>query len=410
MKNKILLFLLLIVSAINGSYGCWILDPTYDFTFKALFGENGPDVEVSTGHKTKQKITAKQRLISFLNSLLNVDPFNIKIMDLEYLNTDTTNTLGDRLIFDVRCKCSQKKRGVTVDYNIDIEMQKASQEGYFTRITNYSARLLDINQKQGSKNRQKVIVISILDCILPNCENDVAFLVAPFKQTLYGVNEGNDMFTLADDTMFHLGIQLPLFVQKLGTETEGIYTNKWLPFLGSRRMAENNGISIKKGRYDSDYASQVKDPELKSAVQLMQNYAIKTTPKEEEIILKDEMKVDLLAERERQIAEKERQIAEKDEKIKEQEQVLQNLNQSLNQEKLKNTLVRDIKKYKAITKPKGPKQQYKFAKRLKGLEIKELKKLLNEKQKNNKVAKAYFKAIRSAKACFDENSMEEEEL
>ena len=142
----------------------------------------------------------------------------------------------------------------------------------------------------------------------------------------------------------------------------------------------------------------------------MQNYAIKTTPKEEEIILKDEMKVDLLAERERQIAEKERQIAEKDEKIKEQEQVLQNLNQSLNQEKLKNTLVRDIKKYKAITKPKGPKQQYKFAKRLKGLEIKELKKLLNEKQKNNKVAKAYFKAIRSAKACFDENSMEEEEL
>ena len=61
--------MLLIVSAINGSYGCWILDPTYDFTFKALFGENGPDVEVSTGHKTKQKITAKQRLISFLNSL-----------------------------------------------------------------------------------------------------------------------------------------------------------------------------------------------------------------------------------------------------------------------------------------------------------------------------------------------------
>ena len=33
-----------------------------------------------------------------------------------------------------------------------------------------------------------------------------------------------------------------------------------------------------------------------------------------------------------------------------------------------------------------------------------------EKQKNNKVAKAFFKAIRSAKACFDENSMEEEEL
>ena len=408
MKNKILLFLLLIFSAINGSYGCLILDPTYDFTFKALFGENGPDVEVPTGHKTKQKITAKQRLISFLNSLLNMNPFNIKIRDLEYLNTDTTNTLGDRLIFDVRCKCSKEKNGITVDYNIDIEMQKASQEGYFTRITNYSARLLDINQKQDSKNRQKVIVISILDCILPNCENDVAFLVAPFKQTLYGVNDENDMFTLADDTMFHLGIQLPLFVQKLGTGTGEIYTNKWLPFLGSRRMAENNGTPIKKGRYDSDYASQVKGPELKSAVKLMQNYATNTTSSEEEMILKEEQKVDLLA-------EKERLIAEKDGKIKEQEQALQNLNQNLNQEKLKNILVRDIKKYKKATndnptKPKKLEQKYKFAKRLKGLEINELKGLLSENQWRSKAAKAYFKAIGAAKVCFDENSMEEEEL
>ncbi len=390
MGNKVMV-LLLMFSVVKECFACWILDPTYDFAFKALFGEGGPATTVDG-----QIVTAKQRLISFLNSLLENEPFSICVKDLSYLNTDTLNTLGDRLIFDIRCKCSKKVKGVWVDYNIDVEMQKGSQDVYFSRITNYSSRLLDISQKQTSKSRQKVIVISILNCILNNCDNDVAFLVGPFKKTLYGVDETVNTYTLVDDTILHLGVQLPLFMNKISTNTGGIYSNKWLPFLGSRLLAEKNG-SIKHGRYESDYASKVESRELKSAVNLMQNYAKNATPEQEEMILRADMAVNLLAEKDEALAEKDRKL-------------------------LKNTLLQDIRKYNEATKPKPvlERKKYQFARNLKGIKIEDLKKMLSGKQLNSVKAINYFQEMECQNEAFeggkadgiqyDDKSMEEEDL
>lgn len=79
-------------------------------------------------------------------------------------------------------------------------------------------------------------------------------------------------------------------------------------------------------------------------------------------------------------------LAERDKRIKEQEQALQ----ILNQERLKNILFRDIRKYNS-KKPKKSEQAYKFAKRLKGMEINQLRELLSEKQQKKKLYKLISK-------------------
>ena len=240
--SKILLIVLLFAKQAMGIY---IVDPTYDFSFKALFGEVGNE---------REKEESKTRLISFLNSILNEDPFNIKINNLEYRNLDTQNTNGSMLRFDVRCFCTKQVNREKVDFEMDVEMQKSNQEDYFQRIVKYSARLLDIYKKREHKSPQiRVIVISILDCVLDNCKEDVIFRVGNFKKTLEGMDpKQNGKAELIDDTITHIGIQLPLYVQKIKNGIDIKYKdNPWLHLLASRRISKGEDCELVDcGKYD----------------------------------------------------------------------------------------------------------------------------------------------------------------
>jgi len=274
------LLFIIILLGINTLKGCYIVDPTYDFSFKALFGEEGGE-------------DAKKRLIAFLNSILNEDPFDIEITRVEYKSLDTQNSNGNVLRFDIRCFCTKQINNQKIDFEIDVEMQKSKQKDYFQRITRYSSRLLDIYKKrEQSAPGINVIVISILDCILDNCEDDIVFRVGSFKEIIEGRNpEQKGTTKLIDKTMTHIGIQLPLYVEKIKAGEDVKYKNNpWLHLLGSRRI--KNGVdcdSVSSGKYDFNDAlvtGDGVDKNIKSAMQKLNNMAKKENAEYEESIMR----------------------------------------------------------------------------------------------------------------------------
>ena len=369
---------LIFILSIGQGFGCEIIDPTYDYVFKNLFGQNGPVVD---------GITGEQRLISFLNSILGKKPFSIHISSLEYLNLDTMNASGNRIIFDIRCVC-KKEEGKEIEYNLDIKMQRVSQSDYFTRITNYSSQLLNESRNE-HKGKTKVIIISILDCTLPGCEEDVIFQTGTFKTTVLSFSKKAKTPKLVDDTMLHVGIQLPLYAQKV--QEKGMqkpYDNEWLRLLASRRIDHQiNSQRIEGGKYNSNLKPN--QTEVKSALKLLNNYATNTTSHLNEAIARFD----------REFIDLNKELAIKDQQL-----------QAARRKVRKNTLISDIKRFNKGHKDKRPKsvgeKKHKFAKELKGMNREDIENLLKPKQRNK--AEAYLKALFSENASFEEKSMDED--
>ncbi len=303
MKIKQLVFITLLLAK-QAIWGCYIVDPTYDFAFKVLFGG------VEEG--------SKERLISFLNSILNEKPFNIVIHNIEYKNLETQNSIGNVLRFDVRCSCTKQVNGKKVDFELDVEMQKSKLDDYFQRITRYSARLLDIYKGREQNTPQvNVIVISILDCILNQCEEDIVFRICSgYKETLQGRQiEQNGKIVLVDETITHIGIQLPLYAEKIIQKDQGIRygNNPWLHLLGSRRITK--GIkcnSVPEGKYDfkDEVVTNSGAQEIKSAIEELNRIANNTQPEYQEAIVRANNEIDENAKVKEELAQRDKDLVQ----------------------------------------------------------------------------------------------------
>jgi len=94
-------------------------EPTYDPTFKMIFGEQG-----------------KLRMIDFLNNILGLSS-DKTIESIEYLSEANTGIYQEKrsVIFDIKCEDRSGTRYI-------VEMQKARDAAFFKRIQYYSAREL----------------------------------------------------------------------------------------------------------------------------------------------------------------------------------------------------------------------------------------------------------------------------
>ena len=111
-----------------------IVDPSYDQIFKKLFEEGNPFYEIE----------GKQRLISFLNSIIFPDIKNDpQIYEIERLSNENTimnsNALG-LLRYDILCKAKCKtKYAQKNEKSINIEMQLSCDSNLRQRLINYAS-------------------------------------------------------------------------------------------------------------------------------------------------------------------------------------------------------------------------------------------------------------------------------
>ena len=226
-KNKVIIFLLLFVKQ---AIGCWIVDPTYDFSFKTLFGSNGQKLA---------NVTPKDRLIAFLNSFLTPS-IGITINNLEY--DDSVNTSGDGkdVIFDIMAKCECHSIGSENTYFIDLEMQRAKTKNYVERTIFYGQRLADLNSIYGLPyaDQPRNVVVSLIDDVLDDFPHDVVFFLAPcFKKVFSQEENPTPDGKVVYPSPIQVFIQLPLLCQEINKKTSNIYTsNDWLKLLASRRI------------------------------------------------------------------------------------------------------------------------------------------------------------------------------
>ena len=355
------LVLLVILFTKQAIVGCYIVDPTYDFAFKALFGGEAKG--------------SKERLMSFLNSILNEEPFNITINDIKYLDSETQNGMGNVLRFDVRCSCKKQVDGKKVDFELDVEMQKSKQNDYFQRITRYSARLLDIYKKREQDAPQvNVIVISILDCVLTQCEEDIVFRVCSgYKETLSGmIQEQNGKIVLVDNSITHIGIQLPLYVKKLKEDSAIKYgDNPWLHLLASRRIAKGAECSsVYNGKYDfGDKLVTNGNNEIKGAIAELNRIATDTQKEYEEAILKANDAINDNKKMQEELDQAKEELAQKDEELTQTKRMLTRTQQI---QKLR----KQVKEHKK-NKEKKPKRS-ELPEELKKLNKEEIKKYVEQ--------------------------------
>ena len=259
---------------------CTIVNPTYDKAFKTLFGDS--DQSIYEG------ITAKGRLINFLNSLLNENPFNIQVVNLEYKPTEINADREKEVEFDLFCEC--KCEGKTKFINI--EMQKRNIPYFIQRMTFYGARILSVNASQASQYSElpQVIIISILDCILDGYINQAVFYVAPSFHSLVtlGSQQPNNQQEgkVVDTNLIHLCVQLP-YIAFLTKSTDHIMNNNqyvqnpWLKLLASGRICSEQILNAQNPNvvYDLSTVKELSDIVhssnecIKSAVGLLSTYA-----------------------------------------------------------------------------------------------------------------------------------------
>jgi predicted transposase/invertase (TIGR01784 family) len=159
-------------------------DPTYDITFKMLFGD----------------IKQKDILISFLNGVLSLEGNNA-IDDLQlvdpYLGQEDAK--GIKSTIDVRCRTLS---GV----HIAVEMQKEFKEYYLARSQDYMAKLLISEVQHGESqayhnklSKTYIIVLAKENLFIGNYkllkETDTLFekTVVPMVLELNEVMPGNKM-------------------------------------------------------------------------------------------------------------------------------------------------------------------------------------------------------------------------
>ncbi|NBL00400.1 MAG: hypothetical protein EOM50_20840 [Erysipelotrichia bacterium] len=167
-------------------------DPTYDVTFKSLFGD--------------EKNGGKQRTISLLNNLLGIN-----VIDLKFLPTINEGFYAKKTIFDILCQCVCQNGNET--YTVDIEMQKKAHGDYFDRTVLYSGQLSANTTipNQAYSEASLKIVISFLDYVLAE-HADTPVFAGRIVKTPMQINENTKLHpvvVLSDKLQFYY-LQLPL--------------------------------------------------------------------------------------------------------------------------------------------------------------------------------------------------------
>lgn len=429
MKNK--LGILLIIGGIICHYlnGCTIVDPTYDDAFKTLFAESEQSV-----YNDK---TAKDRLIDFLNSILSVEPFGLKINNLKYLPLSPNAKDNKKIEFDLLCECTcQGKQRI-----INVEMQRECKEYFIQRMTFYGAKAMVTNFKSANTYDKipQTIVISILDDYFEEYKDYAAFYIAPSFHNLAVIPEAKNPIaegTVMDTNLLHICIQLPLIAYcvkeniQADEENKKFVQNLWLQLLASRRICNGkiwDHMDAKKV-YDmtqDDTLLNLATSDnscLRSAIKLLQTYAAKEAvalgnlealltrhimDENTDRLLAEQKKQQVL-EKERMILEQEQQLQENQKKVAEQEQLLQK-NQKIFYKKMVKS---DIKKRNEKIKTKEdkkPKPAFKYSHSLKGVDIGYLKTLFSEEYLGKPEVSAYFSEYPKNPSNSDDYTMDTED-
>ena len=250
------LLFIVILLGINTLKGCLIVDPTYDFSFKTLFGSSGWEGK-------------GERLKNLINSIL--EPYlKITVENLEYKNVESKSGNQKDMLFDILTQCQCVKEESKENFIIDIEMQRSKTEEYIIRTNMYGARLLDASSQCNLQYGKQIknIIISIIDDELKNLKNICVFAVKPFIQAVfkYGETQLPEISPLEDPCTLQIYIQLPVLCRAINAfeknQIESNYwiENEWLKLLNSRRLSQGAHVNyVQSGIYNikkEDYKRQ----------------------------------------------------------------------------------------------------------------------------------------------------------
>ena len=221
---------------INQSYSTeyLIANPTYDLTFKDLFGPNGMVID---------GIGGKERMISFLNDIYTDE----HIFDIEYMDITSETPLTKKIIFDILCKCYNFE-GVNI---YDVEIQRKRYPDFVNRTVLYGARLLSDNSEAGESysDLPQVRILSLLNYVFDSSKPGI------FQGQIIDPKSGEQLSKLISWTY----IQLPILFKE-GTD------NKWLQILSAGSV---------KGEFVQINPTEFNDNVYKSGISLLNSY---TTP------------------------------------------------------------------------------------------------------------------------------------
>lgn len=210
-----------------------IANPTYDLTFKDLFGPQGEVVN---------QLGPKERLISFLNSIYPED----KISDIQYINTINEQNMREKTIFDIACRCFDSNE----KYICDIEIQRSKNKDFYDRTVLYASQSFigDTKQCVPYNEQPRSRVLSILNFIIDENRPEIFNAYMTIEQT----NQ------IISDIISCTCIQLPI-IQKKGT------ANQWLQILSTGTNDDLfNQLNVDENSLD---------PACLSGLQLLKSYS-----------------------------------------------------------------------------------------------------------------------------------------
>ena len=201
-----------------------IVDPSYDQVFKKIFEEGN----------VFNKIEGKQRLISFLNSIIFPDTENDpRIYEIERLSNESTNmnignSLGS-LRYDILCKAKCKsKYNQKNEKTINIEMQLSCDSHLRKRLINYASTVYKLYNLE-----------TIVLCLV-NKKSDKDDFTTSFTRLITSHQRKKTVENLNDLKIIVLN--LPELIEQINNEVEIIVENKkietigrnWIKLLGIR--------------------------------------------------------------------------------------------------------------------------------------------------------------------------------
>lgn len=200
-----------------------IVDPSYDQIFKKLFEEGNPF----------NGIEGKQRLISFLNSIIFPDIKNDpQIYEIERLSNENTimnsNALG-LLRYDILCKAKCKtKYAQKNEKSINIEMQLSCDSNLRKRLINYASTVYRLYNLE-----------TIVLCLV-NSKSDKDIFATSLTTLITSYQTKKKVENLNDFKIIVLN--LPELIEQMNNKKEILIENKkieaigrnWIKLLGIR--------------------------------------------------------------------------------------------------------------------------------------------------------------------------------
>lgn len=220
-------------------------DPTFDSTFKMLFGVDKPD--------------NKKILISLLNSLLNFDEIN-KIIDL----TISSNTLsGDLFSYnkkegsldgavDILCTTTNGKK-------IAVEMQRAKEHYSLARTQEYMSKMISMQMKSKDSNKYDT---ELLDTYILTIAKDNLFVGkndSLVKKHVYtGVNIENNLYEIdVEPVIKQTGQVFP------GNKMHWKFfeLSKFKEHTNSKNLTKNSDLKLQWLEFFNECSKQLEEPD-----------------------------------------------------------------------------------------------------------------------------------------------------